>query len=206
MTGGYSLMKSNVYTFVKNADDFRNIPEEAEKVAVYNRLGKKESLRLRLLAEELICMLPQLVRYGSGEFWIENKNNDYELHTRVSPEEFVMLDREKILSVSKSGKNAASKGIINKILIAVERMVEDRAKLANEAPYDFYDMGMTEYGDYSAWSLMSYKNCVMEGYQKEVEAADKWDELEKSIIAKLSDDVIVSIINGKIDIIIKKSF
>ena len=200
-------MKSNVYTFVKNSDDFRNIPEEAEKVAVYNKLGKKESMRLRLLAEELICMLPQLVRYGNGEFWIENKNNDYELHIRVSPENFVLMDREKILSVSKSGKNAASKGIMSKILIAVERMVEDRAKLANDTPYDFYDMGMTEYGDYSAWSLMSYKNCVMAGYEKEKEQAEeKWDELEKSIIAKLSDDVIVGIISNKIDIIVKKRF
>ena len=200
-------MKSDIILVSSRGAGMEAAFEEVDKVSVYKQLSHKSTLYLHLLAEEMMALVRAIAGEVNGEFWIENKNNDYELHIRVSPENFVLMDREKILSVSKSGKNAASKGIMSKILIAVERMVEDRAKLANDTPYDFYDMGMTEYGDYSAWSLMSYKNCVMAGYEKEKEQAEeKWDELEKSIIAKLSDDVIVGIISNKIDIIVKKRF
>ena len=59
---------------------------------------------------------------------------------------------------------------------------------------------MIDVGGYSnAWSLSTYK----QGAKNKTEA---WDELEKSIIANMADDVIVGIIGGKVEITIKKSF
>ena len=55
-----------------------------------------------------------------------------------------------------------------------------------------------------AWSLLSYKEDV-DGSSGE-DKDEAWDELEKSIIAKLADDVIVGVLNGKADITVKKSF
>ena len=65
---GDTRVKSNIYTLKKLKEDFSNIPAEAEKVANYNDLDKKSALRLRLLAEELVGMLPKLLIYGSGSF------------------------------------------------------------------------------------------------------------------------------------------
>ena len=72
--------------------------------------------------------------------------------------------------------------------------------------YDFYDMGACAANMYDdkwlhAWSLSSYKECA--GGNKD---GEEWDELEKSIIANLADDVIVGVIGKNVDIIIKKKF
>lgn len=149
-------------------------------------------------------MLPQLLIYGKGEFWIENNGSDYELHLHVEPNDMSASDRDKIIGVSKNKKNAAAVGIIGKICNAVEIMLNDRAKLAKEDPYRFYMTGMVRYSDSMAWSLMSYKNSF--DAPKKENNAEEWDELEKSIIANLADDVIVGVLNGKVDITVKKTF
>lgn len=199
MRGSVYQMKSDVHVLTNTMDDFRIIPEEAEKIANYNNLNEHDSRRLRLLAEELIGMLPRLLAYGNGEFWIENSGKNYELHVMLKVENFMNIDRDKLLSISKSGKNAASVGIINKIRIAAELMMIGYAEASMYEGMDFYEMGvMNQYLDYSrAWSLNNYR-----GQAKQLE----WDELEKSIIAKLADDVVVGIIGNKVDIAIKKKF
>jgi len=193
-------MKSNVCELRRDMSDFDIIPEEAEKVAVYNKLSDRQARRLRLLAEELIGMMPSLLKFGSGRFWIETDGSNYELHVSVVPENIIDVDREKILGVSKSGKNAAAKGIINKICLAVELMMVDYSAVSAEMPVEFYNMGMV--GDMSAyntaWSLANYKEQTNE--------KEEWDEMEKSIIGKLADDVLVGITGKKIDVIVKKSF
>ena len=78
-------MKSNVYELERLDSDYREIPAETEKVAKYRGLDSKSTMRLRLLAEEMICMLPQLLIYGKGRFWIENEGEDFELHLSVEP-------------------------------------------------------------------------------------------------------------------------
>ena len=200
LSKGSARMKSNVHELTKSMDDFRVIPEEAEKVARYNDLDEHQSRRLRLLAEELIGMLPELLEYGKGTFWIENDGSMFELHVSVKVENFMNMDRDKLLSVSKSGKNAAAVGIINKIRIATELMMIGYSEVAMYEGCDFYEMGVLNYyPDYNrAWSLGSYK--------EQAKNAPAWDELEKSIIAKLADDVVVGIIGNKVDIVIKKSF
>ena len=118
------------------------------------------------------------------------------------------MERDEILSVSKSGKNAAATGIMNKIRAAAEVMLANysqSAALTNALyadPYpDYYHMGyIVQPEDYTnQWSLSQYK----ENAKEDKEA---WDELEKSIIANLADDVTVGIINGKVEIIAVKNF
>ena len=194
-------MRSDVYKLSKDTTDFDVIPADAEKVAVYNRLDKKQALRLRLLAEELIGMLPELMEYCSAEFWIENSGTDFELHVSMKPDNILNVDRDKVLSVSKTGQNAAAVGIMNKIRIAAEVMIINYANASSAVPYEFYDMGMMNESAYYAneWSLMNYR-------EQAKKDKPEWDELEKSIIANLADDVIVGMIGGKVDIIVKKSF
>ncbi len=197
-------MKSDIYELNKLEKDYRAVPAEAEKVAKYTGLDKKKALRLRLLAEEMICMLPQLLIYGKGEFWIENEGSAYELHLSVMPFDMSASDRDKILSVSKSGKNAAAVGIIGKIVNAVEIMLSERAKNAKEDPYGYFSFGLAENNDFTAWSLLNYRDSFAGTAQAEKREA--WDELEKSIIANLADDVIVGVRSGKVDITVKKAF
>ncbi len=198
-------MKSDVYVLESLESDYRFIPSEAEKVARYNDLDKKSALRLRLLAEEMICMLPQLLIYGKGKFWIENKGRDYELRLTVTPTDMNSADRDKIISVSSNKKNASAKGLIGKICNAVEVMVSDRAKLAKEDPYGYYMAGMMNNSETVSWSLMNYRQSFESESSREKDK-EAWDELEKSIIGNLADDVLVGVLNGKVNITVKKSF
>ena len=193
-------MRSDIYKFTKNMSDFSVILEEAEKTAVYNNLDERQARRLRLMSEELICMLPELLEYGSGEFWIENDGMEFELHVALRVENFMNLDRDKILSVSKSGKNAAAVGILNKIRIAAEVMMIGYSEVAANGGCEFYEMGvMNNYMNYTnSWSL--------ESYREQAKGNEAWDELEKSIIANLADDVTVGIIGNNVDIVVKKNF
>ena len=195
-------MKTDIYRFEKGNADITGVSELASKVADYNGLDKKQKLRLQLLCEELLSMLPNLLVYGEGEFWIENEGRSFELHAVVKAERSIsMFDRDNILAVSTTGKNSAAVGIMNKIKIAAEIMmsayIETGGTVYPDSSFSFYDQGI--YSGTGTWSLSTYKAGVSEG-------SEAWDELEKSIIAKLADDVTVGIISGRIEITVRKTF
>jgi hypothetical protein len=54
-----------------------------------------------------------------------------------------------------------------------------------------------------AWTLDYYVKQQKEGT---AESGEAWDQIEKSIVAKLADDVIVGVRGKKVEIVIKKEF
>ena len=202
-------MKTDVYRFERAVDNIDEVMELAEKIAAYNGLEEEKSLKLSLLCEELVELLPNLLIYGNGEFWIENSGKNYEIHAVVEADDLLTSsDRKEILAVSKSKKNSAAVGIMNRIKSAAEEIIANYALskgVSGEVSYDTSSLDAFDY-DYAdpfaqqdMWSLVKYKKTVQDG-------TDAWDELEKSIIANLADDVTVGIISGKVEIVIKKAF
>lgn len=191
-------MKSNVCKIEKGSFDLAPILSETEKVTEYNGLSAKDALRIRLLAEELVSMLPAIVKNFDGEFWLENDGNDYELHVKMAVDRMDLDTRNDLIKVSKENKNASAVGITGKICAVFDYMA-----LSGDESIMMPTVG-SEYGfasnvDFSyLWSLRQYQESVP---QKEKE---KWDEFEKSIIAKLADDVIVGVRGKKVNIVIKK--
>ena len=57
-----------------------------------------------------------------------------------------------------------------------------------------------ETGYLYSWSLYSYKIAVEENEE------DAYAELERSIVAKLADDIVVGVRSNNVEIIVKKSF
>ena len=193
-------MKSNVYKINKGDTDLRPLLLEAEKVAKYNELTEKETLYLRLLAEELVSMLPLIVESYSGEFWITNNHKYYELRVKFMVEDMTVSTRKQLIGVSKSNKNFSAVGITGKI-----REVFDYMAMGNDDPM-ISPAGKYGFGtniDFSQiWSLKQYQNSIKENTSDK----EKWDELERSILVKLADDVIVGVKGKNVDIIIKKKF
>ena len=116
-------MKSNICKLNKDLTCLAAVLAEVEKVTAYNSLEDKKALRLRLLAEELCGMLPGLVEKFSGEFWAENDGNNYALHVNLEADSMSLEIRDELISVSKTGKNAAAKGIMGKIRAIAETML-----------------------------------------------------------------------------------
>ena len=208
-------MKSNICKLNENLTCLKGVLAEVEKVTTYNSLEEKKALRLRLLAEELCGMLPGLIENFSGEFWAENEGETYELHVELKAEDMNIDLRDELISVSKSGENAAAKGVMGKIRAVAETMLlvaldpNLQIPLSTGEFYDDYGFNMGfgyvdptisyETGYVYSWSLYNYKTAVDE---KE----DAYAELERSIVAKLADDIIVGVRGKNVEIVVKKSF
>ena len=207
-------MKSNICKLNEDLTCLEAVLTEVEKVTTYNGLEDKKALRLRLLAEELCGMLPGLIQNFSGEFWAENDGDNYELHVELKADDMNLDLRDELISVSKSGKNAAAKGVMGKIRAVAETMLLAASDPTLSVPtgeyYDYcgYNMGFgyidpamaMETGYVYSWSLCNYKTAVEEKEE------DAYAELERSIVAKLADDIIVGVRGNNVEIIVKKSF
>ena len=198
-------MKSNICKIDNGTKDLAAILNESERVAEYIGLNHKQTLQLRLLCEEIDGMLPYIIGEFEGKLWIEYNNGVCKVHTSVEIPELNADKKKELISIAKNKKNAAAVGIVGKIRNAIENFLlnEDNA-LALSASLVSVDYA-TGYGvgtDYSyLWSLEQYRNSV----NKE-EQTEEWDELEKSIIASVADDVIVGVKGSQADIVIIKKF
>ncbi|MBQ3842032.1 MAG: hypothetical protein II820_05000 [Ruminiclostridium sp.] len=202
-------MKTDIYRFERDQTDVDSISELASKIAVYNGLDRDQELKLNLLCEELIELLPNLLKYGNGRFWIENKEREYELHAVVEADELLSGESmESILSVSKTGRNVAAVGIMGRIRAAAEMMLARYAQSVGTSGAPAVGTGTVLYdkgqfadpiGYTNEWSLEKYRTEVTKG-------TEAWDELEKSIVANMADDVTVGIMGGRVEITVKKKF
>ena len=199
-------MKSNTCPISADVPFTSAILHEVEKVSSYNELTRVQQLKLDLLAEELIGMLPNLSTGYTGSFWVENEGNSYELHASFKTDGLSLEERDRLLQIAKSGKNAAAVGIVGKIRSAFETMLSS----SDTAPMLYHENaylngGFDEDDTYTcSWSLERYIR-TLEQETAEVRSAKGWDELEKSVIAKLADDVVVGIRGSRVDLIVKKT-
>ena len=194
-------MQSNVCKINKGDTDLSHLLRETEKVALYNELSHKETLSLRLLAEELVSMLPSIVSKFDGEFWITNNGDYYEVCVRIFVENMTAATRERLIHVSKSNRNSAVVGVSGRIRAVFDymSMASDEGVISPAGKF-----GMSTNIDFS--KIWSMKECC-ERTKEEAEAKkEPWDEFERSILVKIADDVVVGVKNHDVSIIIKKDF
>ena len=203
-------MKSNVCKIKNGTNDLDAILRESEKVAVYNELTHKQALQLRLICEEIDGMLPNIIDDFSGDFWIDFEDGVCRVNASVKFEEFSAEKKKGLVAVAKNKKNAAAVGIVGKIRSALENIFLDSDTFGSGILFEsqYYSMdyhaAMDHFHgrDYSSfWSLEKYRGSVKNGYE-----AEAWDELEKSVIASVADDIIVGVKGKCADIIVIKKF
>ncbi len=201
-------MKSNIRVLGKDLSCLVSILDEVEKVSAYNNLEGKNALRLRLLAEELCGMLPGLINNFSGEFWAENDGNAYSLHVVLSAADMDAATKESLLALSADGRNIAAKGIMGMIRDVVEDMLFNDS-IYNNVDYTYvYSMGNVSISPYfasgfygSGWSLDQFKTAAEENQDAQV-----MEDMERSIVANLADDILVGVRGKHVEIVIKKAF
>ena len=201
-------MKSDICNFRKGGCGLEAILAEVEKVTVYNSLSPKSALRLRLLAEELTGMLRELVDNFEGRFWMQNEGQKYELHAELFVDEMSIEEKQALIDMSASKKNAAAVGFMGKVREIAEDMLLYSQQMggplghfsAGDCLCDFSFSGMNYM---YAWTLDNY---VAQNKEKMANKGEEWDQLEKSIVANLADDVIVGVRGNKVEIVITKAF
>ena len=182
-----------------------------ERAAGLLNLSTKDALRSRLLAEETLSMVRAVTGTFSADFWIEIEDRTFSIHL-MAKSELDYQKRKELLSVSTTGKNTARLGIMEKVRGIIEAGIygfEESFRLQAE-----YGTGMFGYGvlgipdDGMSEALYSWS---MQKYRADVEAkgeeeADSVDELEKSIIANIADDVKVGISKDSLELVVVKKF
>ena len=192
-------MKTDVILVSSKGSGIDAALTQTEKVAAYKGMAHKDALHLRLLAEEMMSMLGSIVGNVLGKFWIEDDGGVYQLHLQAETD-MGAAQRKQLVSAASSGQNEAYRGIMGKLRAFFEH--------DDDLPV-LYDVGIGQTGDVigdTAWSMRAYREEI-EHYLHENRkgAKDAWDELEKSVVAHVADDVKVSIKGRTVEMtIIKK--
>ena len=204
-------MKTDVIAISPAGEGMEEALRQTEKAAAYQNLTHKESLRLRLLAEEMMGMLRTIVGEGKSSFWVEAEGKAFSLHLRAGVRMNADM-REELLKTATSGKNAAVKGFMSRMRDIFTQLTEPDGSGATPTDYGFsyvdvasFDasMGVTTHGMLYGWSMKEYRNDLEEHRAEEPE---KWDELEKSITARLADEVKIFIRGKAVEMVIEKAF
>ena len=146
------------------------------------RFEKQNETKLRLLAEETLTFLKDIVDGIETIFWIQGDKKNCDLvflcKKQLTPEK-----KTDLLSMSSSGKNKSYTGFSGII----------KGLFANPDELS------------SKWTLTDYQFKVAKerGTKNGDELAD---ELEKTIIASLADEIEVSIENDHIRMVVSKRF
>lgn len=189
-------MKSDVIIISNDGQGMDEALTQAEKVAEYKGVSPKCALHLRLLTEEMLGMMRSITGERTGKFWIEDQDDVFRLHLQVETP-MDLGKQEQLLAASTSGKNEAAKGVMGKI----RTFFDPLGWVDAPVPVNYTETGNLM----STWSMSSYRQMVKEGLEEEREgAAEAWDELEKSIVSNIADEVKVSIEGRQVEMVIFK--
>lgn len=198
-------MKTDVIVVSSKGARMETALSQVDKVIAYKGLNGKGALHLRLLAEEMMGMMRSITGETEGKFWIEDEESVYQLHLQV----VTRMDsgkREQLLSAASTGKNESARGLMGRLRDFFDRGAdEDIAAFSG-----ILQPGVSDYSFASArdweWSMMRYQDALsFRIKENDAAAKEAWDELEKSVVAKVADDVKVSIRGRTVEMtIIKK--
>ena len=197
-------MKTDIIRVSSRGSRIETALQQADFVAEYKHLSPKSALHLRLLTEEMMGMIRSITGETEGEFWIEDQDDEFQLHLRVN----TTMDsekRERLLSASTSGKNESAKGFMGRLRNFFDLEADaDVAAAAGPMFAGIYeDASSGAMLDYE-WSLLRYQEQLSSRGENDPIAREGWDELEQSVVAHVADDVKVSIRGRTVEMIILK--
>ena len=197
-------MKTDVITVSSRGNRMEAALGQVDKVIVYKELSGKNALHLRLLAEEMMGLMRSVTGAGEGLFWIEEEDQEYRLHlqvrARLSEEK-----RERLLDVSSSGKNESAKGLMGRLRDffdwgSDEDLATFTSPLLMPEAFEHTSSPVLDW----EWSMRRYESALCAQMETDPAARDAWDELEKSVVKHVADDVKVFIRNGVVELVILK--
>ena len=207
-------MKSEVFMINSEAGRMAAARYATEEFSHALGLSKHDALRLDLLTEETLGMVKALVDDFYCQLWFEAEGKRCELHLQATAD-MNANRREELLSVSSSGRNAAAKGFMAMLKDVISGAVHSFGASMNEYGREAARYGMVNPADISGfavdamvpiWTLQTYRTDLDEQRLSDEAAGDARDELEKSIVGKLADDVIVGVKGDRIEMVIVKDF
>ena len=142
-------------------------------------LKEKDALRLRLLSEEVLRLAKSIIGYGIMDFWLEGTSRVTRIFL-TSENHIDKAKQDELISVSTSGEKGFF-GILKSM---------------------FLMQGLNE----STWSMKDYMDSIYLKRQEDAYSQEAWDNLERSLVANLADDIEVSVDKNNIKMVVTKDF
>ena len=170
-------------------------------------LDRRAALRLNLLVEETLGMVKAMVDEFYGQLWFAGNGKACEIHLEATAN----LDaarRQELLSVSSTGMNASARGFMSMIGGVIMSALYAYGKETIRYGLVHAEGSTSPSGSKLTpiWSLSTYRGNLDKARSENADTAAAWDELEKSVVASLADDVVVGIRGDRIEMIIAKDF
>ena len=173
-------MKSDVIKIDNSGNGFQDALIQTTKSAQFRNLSHKETLQLRLCAEEMLRLARSVTGEMQASFWVESTGKQFDMHLSTK----TVMDREKrenLLASATSRKNEAAATFLGKLRDAFEQaMLSD---VTYSIPEDALD------------DLANHPIEIPE-----------WDEYEQSILRKVADEVKIAIRGDMVDMTITKKY
>ena len=176
-------MKSDILHIDHQDAGFRDALAQTEKAARFRGLSEKETLRLRICAEEMLGLARSITGEMKADFRLESEGKRFELHMSTE----TVMDKEKryqLISSASSRKNEAAKGFLG--------MLRDR-----------FEEAMTAEADRASFELPANLGTdVPDSHPDDTE----WDRYEKSILKRLADEIKISVRGRTVELTVSKRF
>ncbi|MBR1478865.1 MAG: hypothetical protein IJ608_13045 [Lachnospiraceae bacterium] len=185
--------------------------DEVERFSEYMGLDRKCAMRLRLIAEETLGMVNAITEDFEADFWLEGER-DQACRLHLTAETKMNLSKKReLLDASSDKKNAAYKGFMGRIREMMEEGIyaaDEDASSAENVPPVYGRMGVHGAGNSYAYqySLAKYRADINAAKASSGDKAEEWDELEKSIVANIADDVRVGVRGNTVELVIEKDW
>ena len=168
--------RSDTVSVTTESGQIEGAMDTVHAFAKKQRFGRRATLQLELMTEELIGIMGNMVEKTKASLWVEGSGMKYRIHlkfpTNIGSEEY-----RKLLALSSSGKNEAVRSLSGKVwekIIAGIKSAEDSR----------------ENRDYE-WSL------------RENEMTE--DDIAESILVAVADDIKVSVTKENVELVVVKS-
>ncbi len=203
------MVTDRIRVMYDDDESYEKIVKEAERLADYENYGRKDTLRLLLLTEETLGMIRGITEGITADIWFEGDDSLCKVHVRGRTE-MSRSKYEELMSLSSTGSNTLAKGLMGKISEVIQLTFMAPGDLNKTAVLN-YGMLMPEAEEPSyafhtlqcnLWSLQQYRQSLFDEKDSDNDNAQAWDELEKSIVGNLADDIQIGIDHGEVDVTI----
>jgi len=187
----------------------------ADNYAWHAGLDRRDTLRLNLLVEETLGMVKAMVNDFYGQLWFSGDDSACEIHLEATAN----MDsgrRQELISVSSSGKNAAAKGFMGMLGDVISGALHNMGRAVDTACSESAMSGNliapegagnpNLYDLTPVWTLDQYRANVEKGRLGSDVLEQAKQDLEKSIVANLADDIVVGVKGDRIELVITKRF
>ena len=194
-------MKSNEIALSNSLSCAVNALQAVEQASEQAGFSREQTNILRLLTEEMIAMTTDILQACKGSLWMEWEGTACELHlTAVAPIEEAA--KAALIEASKARVNTPVKGLKNRISALLAGMLSsvNSPELYAAMSAGFVG-GMPSMPLMRTWSLAAYAE-----NQKQDQKDAELEGVEKSILTGLADDVVVSVKNNWVELVVRKAF